>query len=153
MFLLCSSVREVLFSRRVGTVRVGGKTTVMKRDEGKEGIQWLNITTWHCTQVTFQSPHSQSTTYKGTGSLMFTHPRDIPFVFAEKVVFIITDKGKLVGEEIKGVGVMKDEQLKGFVPKKTPFNPWTCVYVRTRSMRMGWLLMWILLQCQMYYIE
>jgi hypothetical protein len=27
-------------------------------------------------------------------------------------VFIITDKAKLVGEEVKGVGVMKDEELK-----------------------------------------
>ncbi len=27
-------------------------------------------------------------------------------------VFIITDKSKLVGEEVKGVGVMKDEELK-----------------------------------------
>ncbi len=27
-------------------------------------------------------------------------------------VFIITDKAKLVGEEAKGVGVMKDEELK-----------------------------------------
>jgi hypothetical protein len=27
-------------------------------------------------------------------------------------VFIITDKVKLVGEEVKGVGVMKDEVLK-----------------------------------------
>jgi hypothetical protein len=27
-------------------------------------------------------------------------------------VFIITDKTKLVGEEVKGVGVMKDEELK-----------------------------------------
>ena len=27
-------------------------------------------------------------------------------------VFIITDKSKLVGEEAKGVGVMKDEELK-----------------------------------------
>ena len=26
--------------------------------------------------------------------------------------FIITDKAKLVGEETKGVGVMKDEELK-----------------------------------------
>ncbi len=28
------------------------------------------------------------------------------------LVFIITDKAKLVGEEVKGVGVMKDEELK-----------------------------------------
>ena len=27
-------------------------------------------------------------------------------------MFIITDKAKLVGEETKGVGVMKDEDLK-----------------------------------------
>ena len=27
-------------------------------------------------------------------------------------VFIITDKAKLVGEEVKGVGVMKDEEIK-----------------------------------------
>ncbi len=27
-------------------------------------------------------------------------------------VFIITDKTNLVGEEVKGVGVMKDEELK-----------------------------------------
>jgi hypothetical protein len=27
-------------------------------------------------------------------------------------VFIMTDKAKLVGEEVKGVGVMKDEELK-----------------------------------------
>ena len=27
-------------------------------------------------------------------------------------VFIITDKAKLVGEEVKGVGVMKDEDLE-----------------------------------------
>ncbi len=27
-------------------------------------------------------------------------------------MFIITDKVKLVGEEVKGVGVMKDEELK-----------------------------------------
>ena len=27
-------------------------------------------------------------------------------------MFIITDKAKLVGEEVKGVGVMKDEELK-----------------------------------------
>ena len=27
-------------------------------------------------------------------------------------MFIITDKTKLVGEEVKGVGVMKDEELK-----------------------------------------
>ena len=27
-------------------------------------------------------------------------------------VFIITDKAKLVGEEVKGVGVMRDEELK-----------------------------------------
>ena len=27
-------------------------------------------------------------------------------------VFIITDKAKLVGKEVKGVGVMKDEELK-----------------------------------------
>jgi hypothetical protein len=27
-------------------------------------------------------------------------------------VFIVTDKAKLVGEEAKGVGVMKDEDLK-----------------------------------------
>ena len=27
-------------------------------------------------------------------------------------VFIITDKVKLVGEEVKGVGVMKDEELQ-----------------------------------------
>ena len=27
-------------------------------------------------------------------------------------MFIITDKAKLVGEEVKGVGVMKDEDLK-----------------------------------------
>ena len=27
-------------------------------------------------------------------------------------VFIITDKAKIVGEEVKGVGVMKDEELK-----------------------------------------
>ena len=27
-------------------------------------------------------------------------------------VFIITDKTKVVGEEVKGVGVMKDEELK-----------------------------------------
>jgi hypothetical protein len=27
-------------------------------------------------------------------------------------VFIITDKVKVVGEEVKGVGVMKDEELK-----------------------------------------
>ncbi len=27
-------------------------------------------------------------------------------------MFIITDKAKLVGEEAKGVGVMKDEELK-----------------------------------------
>ena len=30
-------------------------------------------------------------------------------------VFIITDKAKLVGEEVKGVGVMKDEELNGRV--------------------------------------
>ena len=29
-----------------------------------------------------------------------------------RCVFIITDKAKLVGEEVKGVGVMKDEELK-----------------------------------------
>ena len=28
------------------------------------------------------------------------------------LVFIVTDKSKLVGEETKGVGVMKDEELK-----------------------------------------
>ena len=28
------------------------------------------------------------------------------------MVFIITDKEKLVGEEAKGVGVMRDEELK-----------------------------------------
>jgi hypothetical protein len=28
------------------------------------------------------------------------------------VVFIITDKENLVGDEVKGVGVMKDEDLK-----------------------------------------
>ncbi len=28
------------------------------------------------------------------------------------IVFIITDKAKLVGEEVKGVGVMKDEEVK-----------------------------------------
>jgi hypothetical protein len=27
-------------------------------------------------------------------------------------VFIITDNAKLVGEEVKGVGVMKDEEIK-----------------------------------------
>ena len=27
-------------------------------------------------------------------------------------MFIITDKTKLIGEEVKGVGVMKDEELK-----------------------------------------
>ena len=27
-------------------------------------------------------------------------------------MFIITDKAKLVGEEVKGVGVMKDEEIK-----------------------------------------
>jgi hypothetical protein len=27
-------------------------------------------------------------------------------------LFIITDKANLVGEEVKGVGVMKDEDLK-----------------------------------------
>ena len=27
-------------------------------------------------------------------------------------VFIITDKAKLVGEEVQGVGVMKDEEIK-----------------------------------------
>jgi hypothetical protein len=27
-------------------------------------------------------------------------------------VFIITDKAKVVGEEAKGVGVMKDEELR-----------------------------------------
>ena len=27
-------------------------------------------------------------------------------------VFIVTDKSKLVGEEVQGVGVMKDEDLK-----------------------------------------
>jgi hypothetical protein len=27
-------------------------------------------------------------------------------------VYIITDKRKIVGEEVKGVGVMKDEDLK-----------------------------------------
>ena len=27
-------------------------------------------------------------------------------------MFIITDKAKLVGEKVKGVGVMKDEELK-----------------------------------------
>ena len=27
-------------------------------------------------------------------------------------VFILTDKAKLVGEEVKGVGVKKDEELK-----------------------------------------
>ena len=30
----------------------------------------------------------------------------------ERGVFIITDNTKLVGEEAKGVGVMKDEELK-----------------------------------------
>ncbi len=29
-----------------------------------------------------------------------------------KFVFIITDKTKLLGEEVKGVGVMKDEDLE-----------------------------------------
>ena len=33
-------------------------------------------------------------------------------VMGEICVFIITDKAKLVGEEAKGVGVMKDEELK-----------------------------------------
>ena len=28
------------------------------------------------------------------------------------MLFIMTDKAKLVGEEVKGVGVMKDEELK-----------------------------------------
>ena len=32
--------------------------------------------------------------------------------FLKLFVFIITDKAKLVGEEVKGVGVMKDEELK-----------------------------------------
>ncbi len=39
----------------------------------------------------------------------------LPYLnFADKdqLVFIITDKVKLVGEEVKGVGVMKDEELK-----------------------------------------
>ncbi len=27
-------------------------------------------------------------------------------------MFIITDKAKVVGEEVKGAGVMKDEELK-----------------------------------------
>ena len=30
-------------------------------------------------------------------------------------VCVITDKAKLVGEEVKGVGVMKDEELKFLV--------------------------------------
>ena len=33
-------------------------------------------------------------------------------VDALRRVFIITDKVKLVGEEVKGVGVMKDEEMK-----------------------------------------
>ena len=32
--------------------------------------------------------------------------------FLKLFVFIITDKAKLVGEEAKGVGVMKDEEIK-----------------------------------------
>ena len=35
----------------------------------------------------------------------------LSLVFAP-TVFIITDKAKLVGEEVKGVDVMKDEELK-----------------------------------------
>jgi hypothetical protein len=35
-------------------------------------------------------------------------------------VFIITDKAKIVGEEVKGVGVMKDEDLKFEEIEDTP---------------------------------
>jgi hypothetical protein len=34
------------------------------------------------------------------------------FKLISESVFIITDKSKLVGEEVTGVGVMKDEELK-----------------------------------------
>ena len=43
--------------------------------------------------------------------LSFTLPLFVK-VHVTMCVFIITDKAKLVGEEVKGVGVMKDEKRK-----------------------------------------
>ncbi len=58
-------------------------------------------------------------------------------------------------EEVKGVIVMKDEELKLRAKvwlREKSMDP-GCVQVRVRSMSMGWVLVRILPSCQIHYSQ